>query len=176
VEDPQVLIVLSGLPGTGKSTIADGIAKARRTPVYTVDPIESAIIEAGITASFESGLAAYLVAQVLADRSLTAGLEPVIDAVNSTDLARDMWRGLAAKHAIDLRIIECLVSDEGIHRERVASRQRGLSLAEPGWDEVERRRAEWSEWPEPHVTLDALDPPSVNLAKALAYVAARSGS
>ena len=169
-EDRTVLILLSGLPGTGKSTIADGIARARGTPVFSVDPIESAIIEAGIAASFETGLAAYLVAQALADRSLAAGLDPVIDAVNSVELARDMWRGLAAKHAVELMIIECVVSDERVHRTRVASRQRGLALAEPGWDDVEHRRAEWTTWPEPHLTLDGLDPPGENLAKALEYV------
>jgi predicted kinase len=94
----------------------------------------------------------------------------VIDAVNSMDQARDMWRELAAKHAVELRIIECLVSDEGVHRTRVASRERGLALAEPSWEDVERRRAEWTPWPEPHLTLDALEPSGVNVAKALDYV------
>ena len=165
-----MLILLSGLPGTGKSTIADGIARARRLPVFSVDPIESSIIQAGIAACFETGLAAYLVAQGLADHSLAVGLDVVIDAVNSMDQARDMWRELAAKHAVELRIIECVVSDERVHRTRVASRQRGLALAEPSWEDVERRRAEWTPWPEPHLTLDALEPSGVNVAKALDYV------
>jgi predicted kinase len=165
-----VLIVMSGLPGTGKSTIADGIARARHVPVFSVDPIESAIIRAGVEASFETGLAAYLVAQTLADQSLAAGLDALVDAVNSMDEARDMWRALAAKYRVDFRIIECVVSDDGVHRGRVASRQRGLALAEPGWDDVERRRAEWTTWPEPHLTLDALDPAGENLAKALKYL------
>ena len=81
-----------------------------------------------------------------------------------------MWRELAAKHAVELRIIECVVSDERVHRTRVASRQRGLALEEPGWDDVERRRAEWTTWPEPHLTLSALDPAADNLEKALDYV------
>jgi predicted kinase len=169
-ENGTMLILLSGLPGTGKSTIAEGIGRARQIPVFSVDPIESAVIEAGIAASFETGLAAYLIAETLADRSLAAGLDAVIDAVNSVEQARDMWRGLAAKHSVEIRIIECVVSDEVVHRARVASRRRGLALAEPGWDDVERRRAEWTTWPEPHLTLDGLDPPGENLAKALDYV------
>ena len=58
-----MLIVLSGLPGTGKSAVADGIARALRLPVLSVDPLESAILQAGIPPSFETGLAAYLVAE-----------------------------------------------------------------------------------------------------------------
>lgn len=167
---PTELIVLSGLPGTGKSSIADGIARARQTPVLSVDPIESAIVRAGVAASFETGLAAYLVAQTLADLNLGAALEPLIDAVNSLDHGRNLWRELAAKHAVELRIIECVVSDENIHRARVASRLRGLAIGEPTWHDVERRRAEWTAWPEPHLTLDGLDPQDINVRTALDYL------
>jgi adenylate kinase family enzyme len=45
------LIVLSGLPGSGKSTIAELLAKRLRLPIFSVDPIESAIVEAGIARS-----------------------------------------------------------------------------------------------------------------------------
>jgi predicted kinase len=168
------LIVLSGLPATGKSAIADGIARARHVPVLSVDPIESAILRAGIPQTFETGLAAYLIALTLADRNLAAGLDPVIDAVNSVEQAKDWWRELAAKHAVELKIIECVVSDEGIHRTRLASRERGLASGEPSWADVERRRAEWTKWTEPHLILDAVDAAEVNLAKALDYVAGTS--
>lgn len=164
------LIVLSGLPGTGKSAIADAIGRARRAPVLSVDPIESAILEAGIGPSFETGLAAYVVAERVADASLAAGLDAVIDAVNSVDPARDMWRRLAARHDARLRIIECVIGDEGVHRRRLAERDRGLRLAEPTWVDIERRRLEWTPWPEPHLTLDATEPVERNVERALAYL------
>jgi len=166
-----VLIVLSGLPGTGKSAVADGIGRALRLPVLSVDPLESAILQAGIPPSFETGLAAYLVAETLADEYMAAGLDPVIDAVNSVEQAREMWRALARKHRAPLRVIECLVSDPAVHAARLTSRERGLALAEPTGEDVERRRAEWTDWPEPHLMLDALDGIEVNVASALAYLA-----
>ena len=86
-----------------------------------------------------------------------------------------MWRALAAKHGTRLVIVECVVSDQAIHDERLAGRDRGLALPEPAWTDVERRRAEWTPWPEPHLTLDALDPVEVNLAKALDYVGSARG-
>jgi predicted kinase len=169
-----VLIVLSGLPGTGKSTVAEGIARTLRLPVLSVDPLESAILRAGIRPSFETGLAAYLVAETLADACLASGLDPVIDAVNSVEHAREMWRAMARKHHAPLRIIECRVSDPAVHAARLASRERGLVLAEPTGEDVERRRAEWTDWPEPYLVLDALDGIEANIAAALAYLALRS--
>ena len=165
-----MLIVLSGLPGTGKSAVADGIARALRLPVLSVDPLESAMLRAGITPSFETGLAAYLAAETLADGYLAVGLDPIIDAVNSVEQAREMWRALARKHRVPLRIIECLVSDPAVHAARLVNRQRDLALGEPTADDVARRRAEWTDWPEPHLVLDALAGLEANIAAALAYL------
>ena len=170
-----MLIVLSGLPGTGKSAIADGVGRALHAPVLSADPIESAILEAGITRSFETGLAAYVVARAVVDRNLADGLDTVIDAVNSVEPARDLWRALARTHDANLRIIECVVTDPAIQKARLAGRDRGLALLEPAWEDVERRRTEWTAWPEPHLTLDALAPIEVNLATALDYISRDEG-
>ncbi len=51
------LILMSGLPCTGKSTFAEAIAKEMHLPIFSVDPIESAIIKSGIEKSFETGYA-----------------------------------------------------------------------------------------------------------------------
>ena len=167
------LIVLSGLPGTGKSAVADGLGRALEQPVLSVDPIESAILRAGIERRFETGLAAYVVVEELADRSLANGLDAIVDAVNSVDDARDMWRELAQRHGVPLLIIECTVTDLAVHASRLAGRNRGLALPEPTWASVERRRREWTSWPEPHLTLDATDPIEDNVAKALDFVESR---
>lgn len=39
------IIVVSGLPGSGKSTLAEGIANKLQLPIFSVDPIESLIID-----------------------------------------------------------------------------------------------------------------------------------
>jgi predicted kinase len=165
-----MLVVLSGLPGTGKSTIANAVGRAWRLPVLSVDPIESAILRAGVRPTFETGLAAYFIAETLADSYLSSGVDPVIDAVNSMDQARNMWRHLAQRHDVELRVIECLLADEGIHRARLASRNRELALGEPSWTDVERRRTEWTAWPERHLTLDAGEAADTNINRSLAYL------
>jgi predicted kinase len=74
------LIIISGLPGSGKSTVAESLAAKLSVPLFSVDPIESAILKSGLKRSFETGLAAYLVAEALAGEHLKLGLSVIIDS------------------------------------------------------------------------------------------------
>ncbi len=165
-----MLIVLSGLPGTGKSAIAEGLAKALAIPVLSVDPIESAVIRAGLPRGFETGYAAYLVAETVADTILRLGLDCVIDAANYVELGRNLWRGLAARAGSTMKVIVCTLPHEHTHRARLSARDRDLAGGEPTWDDVETQRAEWTPWAEQHLVLDSTRPIETNLAEALRYV------
>ena len=113
------LIVMSGLPGSGKSTIAERIAQRLKIPILSVDPIESAIIKAGIARSFETGVAAYLVAQSLAGEQLKLGNPVIIDAVNAEEEGKDTWRSLAQHYEVDMIILDVFMSDQALHQQRV---------------------------------------------------------
>jgi predicted kinase len=170
-----MLLVLSGLPGTGKSELAGQLGRRLEVPVFSVDPIESAILRAGIIPSFETGLAAYLIAEALADAQLRAGLGAIVDAVNANEIAKDLWRGLAARHGKSLRIVECRCSDECLHRARLSGRRRGLApnFSEPSWEDVERRRLEYTSWSEPIFVVDSVLPCDDNAARVIAWLARR---
>jgi predicted kinase len=174
MQGPPLLIVLAGLPASGKSTLAEGLARATGLPVFSVDPIESAMLRAGLAACFETGLAAYLIAQALADARLALGQGAIIDAVNAEEPGKDMWRALGAKHGVPLRILECVCSDVAKHRARLESRQRGLSpsFREPTWEDVERRRLAYTAWTEPLLQLDTATDED-NLERALAWLGIR---
>src|ERR1700731_3176800 len=77
----QKIIIIAGLPGSGKSTIAEAVAKQLPSPLFSVDPVESSIVKSGIARSFETGLAAYIVVQTLASEQLKFGMSVVIDTV-----------------------------------------------------------------------------------------------
>ena len=164
-----MLIVVSGLPGSGKSTLAEEIGRARRAPVLSVDPIESAVLRAGIKPSFETGLAAYLVAEACADGSLRAGLDVVVDAVCSVAPAREMWRDLAARQGTALRVIVCVL-DAADTRRRLSARSRDFALGEPTVADLEARAEEWTTWPEPYLVVDSADPAEANVTRALAWL------
>jgi predicted kinase len=61
-----MLIVMAGLPGSGKSAVADAVGRALNLPVLSVDPIEAAMCRAGIDRTQPTGLAAYVVAALCA--------------------------------------------------------------------------------------------------------------
>jgi predicted kinase len=165
------LVIVSGLPGVGKSALADALGRELPAPVLSVDPIEAAIWRCGIKPSFETGVAAYEVAAVMALHQLRLGLNVVIDAVSSLEVGREVWRDAAARAEARTRVIEVVCSNETTHRERLAGRVRDIDgFPEPSWDDVIARRDEWEPWKEPRLLIDSTRRYADNLAEALSYV------
>jgi predicted kinase len=163
--------VVCGLPGSGKSTLAEDIAKKLRTAIFSVDPIESAMLKTGLKRGFKTGYAAYLVAEALAAEHFKLGQSVVIDCVSAQEVAKDMWRTLSKKYKAKLVVIECECSDQTLHKQRIEARVRGMhGIAEVTWQDVQDRRKEYTEWKEPHLILDTADDHQQNLAKALGYL------
>jgi predicted kinase len=167
----QKLIVLSGLPGSGKSTVAEGLSRTLSLPVFSVDPIEAAMWRGGL-AKAQTGIAAYNVAVALADEHLRLGHSVVVDAVNPVDAPRAAWRDLAGKYRADLKIIECICADETVYRRRIEARIRNIpGMLEVTWARVLERRAEYEAWTDARLVLDtSTDTPAKLLASALNYL------
>jgi len=169
---------MAGLPGSGKSTIADAIGARLQTPVVSVDPIESAILHAGIDDDQPTGLAAYLVAEAIAEQVLAAGNGVIVDAVNAVLPAREQWVRLAERTGRRLRFIEVVCSDTEVHRDRLEMRGRNLPhLAEPTWNAVEQSLDEYSTWDGvsaavPRITLDSIEPLDVLVERAVQFLTA----
>jgi predicted kinase len=167
------LVVVSGLPCTGKSTVSQGIARALGFPVFSVDPIEAAILRSGIPRSFETGLAAYIVAGALAEEHLKLGHPAIIDAVSPVIESREWWEEIAARRSAQLIVIECVCSDATLHRQRLESRTRDIEgFPEPTWADIEERKREYLEWTRPRLVLDALEHAGENIKNAIAHVQA----
>ncbi len=168
----QKIIVISGLPGSGKSTVAEAIAKKLQSPLLSVDPVESSILKSGIARSFESGLVAYIVVRTLASEQLKLGMSVIIDAVNPVKEAREMWHELKEKHNAKLFINECLL-DEQVHKQRLHDRVRNMhGIPEVTWEDVEKRKKEYIPWKEKRLILDTAQSQEKNLQEVLDYIEA----
>jgi predicted kinase len=171
-----MLIVTAGLPGSGKSTIAEVVANRLGLVLLSVDPIEAAILAAGIDPDQPTGLAAYLVAEKLAEGALANGSGVIIDAVNAVEPAREQWMRLAAEQNTPIRFIEVVCSDPELHRERLESRSHRLAhLAGSDAHAVEQSLDEWEPWgvttgSVPRTTIDSALPLGTNVEQAVSFL------
>jgi predicted kinase len=145
--DAGILIEFGGLPGTGKSTLAQHLALRTGAVLLRVDEIESAMRRNQLTAE-QTGIAAYSVAHDLAASHLRRGLTVIADAVNPVEAPRAGWRNLARDCGARHMVIETHCPDTAEHRRRVEQRVASPTTDLPGWSyptwsEVQRRAEEY---------------------------------
>lgn len=144
-----MLIVVSGLPGVGKSAVAAELAGHLAATWVSVDPIEEALLRAGLPPGWETGVAAYEAAGAVAAQNLLAGRVVVADAVNDSEPARQAWRTAAAEADAEVRFFLLTLDDDEVHRRRLEGRERAFTrVPEPSWDDVVRRAGSYSPWAE----------------------------
>lgn len=168
----MTLIVVGGLPGAGKSSLADALAKRLQAPVFTKDRIEASLWRNGVTAEANSWQVAEDLLTTLAGEQLRRGQSAILDTVARTEQSRGTWRALTLEHGARFALIECVCSDIELHRQRIEGRDRGIpGWYEVTWEEVERVRGRWEPWPDDRLVLDSVNSLDDNTAEALAFVA-----
>lgn len=137
MRDDGLLIILAGLPGTGKTTLARRIANEIGAVYLRIDTIEHALETAGRRVEGPEG---YVVAYALADENLRLGHTVVADSVNPLRITRQSWRDVAVRTGKAYREIEVVCSNPVIHRSRVETRQPDIDgFRLPTWEEVASR-------------------------------------
>jgi predicted kinase len=122
-------------------------------------------------ADTSTGRLGYELLTTLARRQLMLGQSVILDSVASTESIRARWRELCDEFGARWKVLECICTNEGLHRQRLQTRLRGI----PGWHEltwadVENVKGCYAPWQEPHLILDMSAPLEENILKALTYL------
>ncbi|MBB3912845.1 AAA family ATPase [Rhizobium fabae] len=156
-----MLIILGGLPGSGKTTVARALARRLGAVHVRVDTIEHAI-RASSDPSRDIGPAGYVVAYGVAEDNLTLGGVVIADSVNPLEITRDAWLAVAARSGVTAVEIEVICSDKIEHPRRVETRKTDVEgLIKPTWQQVvDRVYDDWGNRPT-IVDTAVKDPPEI---------------
>jgi predicted kinase len=147
-----MLIILGGLPGTGKTTIARELARQLGAVHVRIDSIEEAILDSGVLSSPIND-AGYRVGNAVAADNLRIGRTVIADSVNPIPLSRDSWLEVANRAQVSAIEIEVTCSDTKEHQHRVETRMpdipRPRSLT---WQDVVSR--DYRPWNREHIVID----------------------
>jgi predicted kinase len=152
-----VAILIAGVPGVGKTTLAEGLAKRLRAPVLSMDWQLGALTPFRVLTDENVDPLAEMVVVAPLARQLQLGLDVVLDVTGHQATARDRYRRVAESLGARLVGVECVCSDAMAHRARVAGRERGIPGWHPTvpWSHVLRMKGLWEPWTEPHLVLDS---------------------
>jgi hypothetical protein len=170
---PQaILVLITGLPGTGKSTLADRAARQLGAAVHAHDWAMSGLrpypeLQSALDSMDPPGHrdVGWSILYALADSQLRRGASVVLDGVaRAPEIAR--CRGLADERAATAAVVLAECRDVDTHRTRIEGRQRDIpNWYELDWAHVARSRGAWQPIRDADLELDATDDLGSNLAR-----------
>ncbi|MCL4262278.1 MAG: AAA family ATPase [Anaerolineae bacterium] len=178
---PPTLIILSGLPGCGKTTLARLLVQELQLPILTVDDVVDAI-PAHLTRNTERFWEDMVhILLHLVDAQLAWGHNVIVDSVfmgvdeNQTQHTwSDRLRAyeIAQHRGVNFRPIYLYISDETVWRGRLAQRARQFPDAPVAtWTQVDVQRRFFQPWqPGQALFLDGLNSVADNFAAAMAFI------
>jgi hypothetical protein len=155
-------VLVTGLPGTGKSTLAEVAAAELGAPVLGHDwamsglrpfpELQEALDAMGLRGHRGVG---WSILWALARSQLRRGQRVVLDGVaRAPEVAG--CRAVAREEGAPSFVVMAQCPDPALHRRRIEGRRRGIpGWYELDWDHVARARADWDALADVDVVLDA---------------------
>ncbi len=122
---PAVLVVLAGLPGTGKSHLAAAVAAQRAVVIIRTDTVRKALAPQPTYSPVESGRV-YRTCHAVLRILLTKGYPTLFDATNLTAPGRRTLRCIARATGVPYFLV-WVEAAPALVRERLLRRGRGMS-------------------------------------------------
>jgi predicted kinase len=172
-----MIVLVTGLQGTGKSTISDALATPLGAAVLSWDWCMAALTPyAAIQQEIERldrptyrELGWSMVWQI-ARAQLRRGANVVLDGM-VTDIEVEATRRLAEEHGTTMFLVLTTCSDEQVHRRLLEGRRRDIpGWHELTWEQTRRARRTWAPPPEPDAVIDACHDLASNVTTLLAQI------
>ena len=173
------LVVVTGWPGTGKSTMAERVAADLGATVASFDWVMSGLralpevwAQVELPVERQRRVGWNLLLRV-AEQQLARGGSCVLDLV-AREPVRVEGQELAERYGARCAVIECACADPDLHRSRVEGRRRGIpGWYELTWDHVAGSRRHYVPLAEPKLVLDATEPVEANHARVRDFLRSR---
>jgi predicted kinase len=161
------LIVFAGLPGAGKTSLARAVARELRAVYLDKDTLRDAVLTLGRDLKLEQAAElarplAYALLVDLARDNLSLGLSVVLDSPARYSAYREQVEQLARNQKADLKLIECICTDESQLRERIERRG--------GWESYQQDIATFERLTGSRLVVDTAEAVMINVRKVLTYL------
>lgn len=166
---PPTLVMLAGVPGTGKTTLAYALAQTLRWPVLDKDLLNGVLLDAGLHQPQAGPLTYELLLTLCHDLVVRQQQSIILDTAGRLPFILQRAQTIAQAAHGQLRLIRC-VAPAIVRAQRLAARLAGPSQ----WATNKATDAHQEQWyahlPPETLTLSTERPLAENIATALAFL------
>ena len=131
-----LLLLMAGLPGSGKSTVALGVGREMGWPVLDKDTVKSTLLMLGADEDLAAVASYRLLDELARDIVVEQGLSVIVDSPSSYEEAIDAAESITKEAGGVLQIVLCEAS-RSTRALRLATRERRISHVTTIDDEAE---------------------------------------
>jgi len=164
------LVLMAGMPGTGKTSLALTLGQTWGWPVIDKDSLKSPLLTGGISSELAGPASYMLMLEIAQDLLVKQHLSVILDSPGRFPFVLERVKAMTEQAGARLKIIQC-VAPRQLRNQRLTGR-----LARPSqWREDaglsdEEERAMFAHLPADTLTLDTSFPLEGCLASAYAYL------
>ncbi len=145
-----VLYIFSGLPASGKSTLAKLLATETRSSYLRIDTVEQGLRD---LCKFKVESEGYRLSYRIIRDNLELGISCISDSCNPIKITRHEWQEVAVSVGAKFVNIEVSCSDSSEHELRINTRHNEVeNLKHLTWQEVQNRH--YDMWKEDVIKID----------------------